>query len=329
MEATHSDDTPDPGRFASPSGALKRPRNNDKWKVNLNKRARNLGLPYKSKNTGIINAERKIGHPCTCKKRCFEKVGQENIELIFSQFWKLGDYNLQCSFIQAHSEAFAVRRHRPRTSTKVQKTITNKYHVLANNVKIPVCFQALSSILGIPKATLSRMVLKKNAHGVLISDMRGRHNNHYRIPEEAQQLVISHIESIPTVTSHYSRVKNPNALYIDGDIKSKSELYKLYVEWMASNHPGKYIVKFHYYDDIMKSKFKQLHIEKPKVDTCNKCDSFKLNLKETDSDEEKRRIEIDRNIHWNQAQKGYELVKGLKGKFIIKIKLFIIYDINY
>ena len=182
------------------------------------------------------------------------------------------------------------------------------------NKPIKVCFDAFASILGYCKRTLQRMAKKRTPDGALICDKRGRHGNHHRIPDETQQYVHNHIESLPTVTSHYSRKHYPNVRYIEGEIKSIANLYKLYIEWMETNHPGKEIVTLHFYSDVMVRHFPNVHLQKPKTDTCSTCDRYKNALKETTSAEEKKNIERDRLIHWNQAQKGYDIVKRLKSK---------------
>ena len=308
-------DSPPP-QLSSPSGVLKRKRKRETYKDQIVKRDRNLGKSYKSRQTGRIVGEREIGAPCTCTNNCFEKVGRENIEILFSEFWELGNYDFQCSYVQGHSEDYAVVRPRPRSliPTK-QRSVSRHYHVCVNNEKIKVCFAAFASILGHNKATLQRMLKKKTPSGALIPDMRGKHGNHSRIPDEMQQLAIEHIASIPTVTSHYTRVTNTNALYIDGSIKSMSELYKMYyLVWLKDNHPGKQPVKEHYYVDVKNKHFPNLHLEKPKQDTCSKCDGFKIKLQEASSSEEKKKIEIERNIHWSKAQKGYDIITSLKSK---------------
>ena len=136
-------------QLSSPSGILKRKRKIETYKDQIVKRARNLGKSYQSRQTGRIVDEREIGAPCTCTNNCFEKVGRENIEIIFSEFWALGSYDFQCSYVQGHSEDYAVVRPRPRTLilTK-QQSVSRHYHVCVNNEKIKVCFAAFCKHLG-------------------------------------------------------------------------------------------------------------------------------------------------------------------------------------
>ena len=316
-----------PRQLSSPSGALKRKRNENNWKTNIAKTARNLGLAYTSKDSGKEKDARRIGDPCNCKNKCFDRVGQTNIDRIFTEFWQLGSYNLQCSYIQTHTEDVEVKRHRIQNIAR-QRPIHHKFHVIADNIKVYICLDAFSNILGHNKRTVHRMAKKKTSAGTLITDRRGKHGNHSRIPEEKQQLVIDHISSIPTVTSHYTRVTKPDALYIDGDIKILPDLYDLYKDWLNTNHPGQQPVKFHYYRDVKNTYFPKLYIEKPKVDTCKTCDVFKIKLGEARTPEEIRKIDIERNIHQSKAQKGYDIVTSLKSEILFCV-IFYFHDIIY
>ena len=304
-----------PRQLSSPSGTLKRKRNEGNWKRNIAKKARNFGFA------------RRIGDPCKCKNKCFDKVGQTNIERIFTEFWQLGSYNLQCSYIQSHTEEVQAKRHRTFDIAR-QRPIQHKFHVLADNIKVYICLDAFSNILGHNKRTVHRMTNKKTSAGTLITDKRGKHGNQPRIPEQKQQLVIDHISSIPTVTSHYTRVTKPDALYIDGDIKVLPDLYGMYKDWLKDNHPGQQPVNIHYYRDVKNTHFPKLHIEKPKVDTCKTCDGFKVKLSEARLPEEIRKINLKRSIHQCKAQKGYDLVTSLKSKILFSI-IFYMYDITY
>ena len=104
-----------------------RKRNPENWKQNVRKRNKNkgkvfffvmftlctlhecnfyinnfsfsfLGLEYITAN-GKICEKKKLGPPCTCKEKCFLKIGLDSCEKIFKNFWKLGDHALQNAYI--------------------------------------------------------------------------------------------------------------------------------------------------------------------------------------------------------------------------------------
>ena len=47
---------------------------------------------------GTVPAK-KVGEPCTCKEKYFEKLASGEINDVFKSFWKLDDYNLQNMYL--------------------------------------------------------------------------------------------------------------------------------------------------------------------------------------------------------------------------------------
>ena len=96
--------------FQSPSQTRKRKRNEDDWLVNKAKKLRNLGQEYVSKSNKKTVSKRNVGPPCNCKDKCYDRVGRDNIQDIFDQYWKSGDRNIQAAFIQNRSERHDIKR---------------------------------------------------------------------------------------------------------------------------------------------------------------------------------------------------------------------------
>ena len=89
------------------------------WYDNSIRIARNAGEAYTYKVKGKTNewkkrAERKVGNPCNCQSKCFEKIGMEKMKIMNDNFWKLKNYNLQ----NQHLEKLIVQ-----TETKAQKIL--------------------------------------------------------------------------------------------------------------------------------------------------------------------------------------------------------------
>ena len=59
--------------------------------------------------------------------------------------------------------------------------------------------------------------------------------------------------------------------------------------------------------------FKNLSLNKNRQDTCKTCDNFKKQLAEC-SFEDKRRIEIQRDLHHARADRGYQIPKEIVEK---------------
>jgi hypothetical protein len=77
----------------------KRRRQPEKWIVSECKKKRNSGKAYVSRHTEKEVPAHTLGDPGTCRLKCFEKLGMDVIEQIFCNFWNIGDYNVQNSYL--------------------------------------------------------------------------------------------------------------------------------------------------------------------------------------------------------------------------------------
>ena len=176
----------------SPSQATIRRRRKPTWKKNVVKVKRNLGKEYVSTNTGKLVSERKIGPPCSCKKHCYDKVGDQNIKDIFDNYWASGDWMLQTSYIQKQVSLIYVKS-KPKGSPSKQKTCTRIFNVLVMNEPIQVCKQAFVNMHGISRSRVDKALSKMTATGMPLPDLRGKHNAHPCIQESRILLAISHV----------------------------------------------------------------------------------------------------------------------------------------
>ena len=153
-----------------------------------------------------------------------------------------------------------------------------------------------------------------------IQDRRGRYGHKNKISEDKSRLVIKHIKSIPTMTSHYSRASSPNVKYLAIEVRSVTQMYDLYKDWLLFDdeltEELRIPVTKHYYEDMIKSQFQHLKIYQPRSDTCKTCDKFRSDLHHTNnlSEAEKKNIETLREIHHLKAEQGASMPKTLYDK---------------
>ncbi|KAJ8684492.1 hypothetical protein QAD02_020284 [Eretmocerus hayati] len=110
---------------------------------------------------------------------------------------------------------------------------------------IPVCRKMFLKTLGISYQRVKTALKRKRESGltgVISSDKRGRHteNRPHRVPESVKDSARAHIESFPTMESHYCRegtAKN----YLDESIESLAMMYKLYIESARENNIGRVV----------------------------------------------------------------------------------------
>ena len=74
---------------------------------------------------------RSVGGACRCKLECFTALGDKAIKTIHSEYWALGDFNLQTTFIQKFVTENSVKRHYTKDVTN-QRSSARKYHLSVN-----------------------------------------------------------------------------------------------------------------------------------------------------------------------------------------------------
>ena len=190
--------------LSAPSGACKRPCNPGSWKQNKAKKARNSGLEYRSPFSGRMVAARHVGQPCGCTKNCFAAVGMDVIQAIHSDYWALNDHSLQTAFIQKYVKTVDIKKHYTSVVSS-QRSCMREYFFKVADKEVTVCKKAFVSVLGVTLGRVDNAVKSQTASGVLKPDGRGKHSNHSRVQEERLQLVKDHINTFPTVSSHYTR----------------------------------------------------------------------------------------------------------------------------
>lgn len=148
---------------------------------------------------------------------------------------------------------------------------------------------------------------------------RGKHNTRPNmIPPEIVEQVDSHIRSFPKRSSHYSRQKNNNKMYLSPELNIK-KLYALYLERYERDMFEIYGIKeqkhlFHpkvtydFYFRYFKDNF-NISFGSPRSDTCTKCDEFENKLKLPLSEEELSHVKRDKLLHITKAQVFFDALK--------------------
>ena len=185
-------------------------------------------------------------------------MGRANIEEIFKDFWASGSWNTQTAYIQKQTTTVPVKRRRTENLDQ-QKACTRYYHVNVDDTPVTVCKIAFANIHGISRQRVDQAQKSKTVTGVPIADRRGTTGNHGKISLDRREKIINHIESFPTITSHYSRKRSPNVRYLDTTVTSKRQMYSLYKIWIEENHPGEELCSWHYYYFIVIISLKKIN----------------------------------------------------------------------
>lgn len=264
----------------------KRKANPHTWKHNRGKVLRNSGKEYVSRSTGALVPARKIRPPCTCPRKCYDIVGFNAIDRIFEAFWNLGSYDLQSAYIAAHVKSKPVGRRRTLSGAESTRKRTNEWSVQVDSKQIVVCKAAFLNIHDIGKTRADLVLKNMSAAGLPPVDQRGKHVPINKTADESLKLVNAHILSLPTCSSHYSRAKSKNRVYLPPGFTLR-KCYALYQKECEERNVQ--AVSFRRY----RSELDSYNIGKapPKLDTCSYCDEMRLKIEmakqEGDNDLEK------------------------------------------
>ena len=117
-----------PPDLSSPSQATVRPRKPSAWKKNVALKRRNEGQEYVSAKTGKLVSARQVSPPCKCIKKCYEKIGEENIRDLFTHYWNVGNWNVQTAYLQKQVTINDIKSKHTGSPSK-QRTCSRTYHV--------------------------------------------------------------------------------------------------------------------------------------------------------------------------------------------------------
>lgn len=293
------------------NASRKRQKHTELWKVNKCKKLRNSGQCYISRKTKREVPARSIDQQCKCSRKCFEQIGMNVVQVIFSNFWGLSDYNLQNSYLLSllKWDNCKVSKIVNRPSRKLR---TISYFVKVNGEAVSVCRSAFISIHGITEKRVRVVLSKESVSGTVDSDTRGKSTPKNKISGERKMLVKQHIENLATVSSHYSRAKSPFRKYMPPGSSIKGA-YNAYKEWLNENTPDEQPVTEDYYHRIFVNDY-NIGIQPPAIDDCNICSKLKTEineLKKTDPESiNLQRINQDLQIHLKKQQVAQDIMKS-------------------
>lgn len=268
------------------------------------KKRRNLGHAYTNLK-GVAKEAKKIGEPCKCKKKCRELLrGTETS--IFNSFWDLETYETQNTYLFSTIKVTTKKRcYKKKTKRQESKRkFTNLYFVKVNGIDVQICKQEFLAVHGLQNsAKRVKLISKQISEGRSTpkKDERGRHHNRpNKVSPEMVQSVHDHIKSIPKYVSHYSRISNPNRVYLNHDL-SIASLYKdYYIAWCKQHNINH--VKEDRYRRIFNLEY-NIGFKLPKSDTCQTCDSINLMISSNKENEsEVKSLQIKLQLHQSRAQ---------------------------
>ena len=283
-------------------------RQENMWKCNIRKANIASGKQYISKKgKGVQGRKMKPSCGPNCRLKCSSKICEEDRYILFNNYWdgkKTWDTKRQ--YLVSRVSELQVKRKRPVNGTK-SRDVTYGYSFEIGKEKIVVCRKFFLATLAISGTAVNTALKKKEAGGIIETDKRGHHPPPNKVKQNIRESVIEHISKFPTYESHYSRERTQRK-YL-GSHLSIEQMFRLYEqECKDKNIPSSDIAKNWLYRQIFNTKF-NLGFHQPCLDTCNNCDMYKIQLKESKSEEEQNKIKQGQENHLQDAQYRYQLKK--------------------
>lgn len=127
-----------------------RARNEHNYDRNKRKSKRNSGHEYFCPKTRKTVEARKLGPPCSCEQNCRQKLNNTE-EHIFNQFWKLGSYDLQNSYLFGCIHLGKKKRAYKKKTKRQQsrRTFTACYVVEIDGAHVKICKREFMSLHGL------------------------------------------------------------------------------------------------------------------------------------------------------------------------------------
>ncbi|KAL5239342.1 hypothetical protein ACI65C_006752 [Semiaphis heraclei] len=226
-------------------------------------------------------------------KRCKSKIEDDLREQLYNMYWAMGSFNRRTSYMSklitcCPKKCFRKRRDTPEKQKPKEKTY--KYYVCKG------CFMRIFCE--------STKFLRNICTNMLTSpaqrcspDKRGCAPPGNKRCQDSINLLINHINLLPSYESHYCR-KETSKKYLP----SHFTLQRAYDEYKISvENP----VNRTLYEKYFKAA--GLKVKNPKEDTCAQCDKYKIML--TDNiitTDQKNKIIEDKIQHQNEAEQAYE-----------------------
>lgn len=264
----------------------KRSRIESEWIDVKSKTLLNTGREHINRKGKTIK-ERQLGVTCkeNCRLKCSKRVSKEERQLIFEEFWRLGDHTRQWDFIVRCVKQSDKRQTTVNPGTESRRKFSRKYYFKIKHDEIKVCKFMFLNTLNISESWLTTALAKMQSSGAVISDERGKHKNRpATIKQEIKDSVRNHIKMFPTVPSHYTR-KDSQKKYLEEGL-SIQKLFRLYTDFCNENKIIERATQ-RQYRDIFNQEF-NIGFFKPKKDQCEICSVYDLGNTEKKSEMQER-----------------------------------------
>ncbi|CAG4952236.1 unnamed protein product [Parnassius apollo] len=252
----------------------KRKGNPNNWKRIINKRQRMMGEEYigfKKDGTKFVQNDPKparIMGPICMSKRCFSgkamycpKLTEEVWSEIFKTYWKMSWHEKKMYIASMVDKTPTTRKTKNSNS---RRSDTKVYYLKVNDKKERVCLKTFLETLGIKEWTVRYWLGEKTTID------NESEPSAVVATETKKESARKYLMALPKLPSHYCR-QSTSKLYLEPIIQTKSQLYRLYVDYSVSrNEP---VASRKVFEGVLYEE--NISLFQPKKDACDQCCAHK------------------------------------------------------
>ena len=212
----------------------------ESWGRNVAKSSHLKGCQYK-KARGILGSATvppKSVQPCNCNKcryKCSEIFSDDDREQICKQFYELADYSRQKDFIINHVVEMPTKT--VAKNSQQHRQVSRAFYLTNNAKRIRVCGNFFCKTLDLKIRSVQKyFTVHRGSIGLgSVVDGHGRHAPPNKTADWKLNLIRKHIESFPTMESHYCRADSTR-LYLDAKLTIR-KMYAAFIPFFRENLP--------------------------------------------------------------------------------------------
>ncbi|KAE9542364.1 hypothetical protein AGLY_003491 [Aphis glycines] len=161
-------------------------------------------------------------------------------------------------------------------TSQPRKNYSRKYYFTIKLEKIQICKTMFLQALGISDKVVTNICINLKTSSIFSEDLRGKFKHQSTMNSEVNKYILEHINSFPTINSHYIR-EDLKRKYLKSGL-SISKMHRLYLNWIKEKStldPRVLNTTLRQYPDIYNNNF-NLSFFKPKKDQCDVWEKYKL-----------------------------------------------------
>jgi len=162
-----------------------------------------------------------------CRRRCHERINEDSQRVLFTDFWKLSDYEPQNVFLSGLMSSTPVQ------SMYIAPIRANRgknwhYKLKEKGIETVVCKQFFHLVFKV-NIMRTRVLQDKLSSGIPLRSWRGCHDNRpQKTSQEVWVLLKLYCNSLPHRNSHYTSSARK---YFENPLLNMSILYSAFLEY--------------------------------------------------------------------------------------------------